>query len=172
MQRLIADLLEYSRAGTRGRPLEPTDAYSALREATRNLAAAIQENNAAVTNDNPPTVKADSTQLAQLFQNLIGDEIKFRKPDEPPRAHVSASRHGDAPASEWLFAVRDNGVGIDPKFKDRFFIIFQRLHAPGKYPGTGIGLAVRKKIVERRGGRIWVDSTPGQGSTFYFTLPE
>jgi two-component system, chemotaxis family, sensor kinase Cph1 len=119
-----------------------------------------------VTHDLLPTVVADDTQLTQLFQNLISNAIKFRG-DQPPRVHLSAARN----ENEWVFAVRDNGIGVDPEYADRIFVIFQRLHTSADYPGTGIGLALCKKIVERHGGRIWVDSHPGQGATFYFTLP-
>ncbi|MGB9006431.1 MAG: ATP-binding protein, partial [Candidatus Aminicenantales bacterium] len=165
MQRLINDLLTYSRIGTRGNPLEPTDAHSALGEAIKNLAATIEENRAIITNDELPTVRADASQLVQVFQNLIANAIKFRGKDIP-RVHVSAQDHG----REWVFSVRDNGIGIDPQYADRIFQIFQRLHTRQEYPGTGIGLAVCKRILERHGGRIWFESEPGKGSTFFFAI--
>ena len=172
MQNLINALLEYSRVTTRGRPPQPTDANVALQDALWNLQVAIEEAGATVTHDPLPTVLADPTQLMQLFQNLIGNAIKFRR-DEPPTVHISARPAADAgPAGKmWEFSVADNGIGIDPKFHERIFGVFQRLHTQRQYPGTGIGLAICKKIVERHGGRIWVESEPGKGSTFYFTLP-
>ncbi|MEJ5199804.1 MAG: ATP-binding protein, partial [Anaerolineae bacterium] len=172
MQNLINALLEYSRVTTRGRPPHPTDANAALADALWNLQVTIQEANATVTHDPLPTVLADSTQLMQLFQNLIGNAIKFRG-TEPPAVHISARPAADSgpTVKMWEFSVRDNGIGIDPKYHDRIFGVFQRLHTQQQYPGTGIGLAVCKKIVERHGGRIWVESEPGKGSTFYFTLP-
>jgi chemotaxis family two-component system sensor kinase Cph1 len=127
---------------------------------------AMEEAGAKVTRDPLPTVMADDIQLGQLFQNLIANAMKFRG-EEPPRIHVSAKQNGD----EWLFSVRDNGIGIDPTLTDRIFIMFQRLHGMKEYPGTGIGLAICKKIVERHGGRIWVESEIGEGTTFYFTMP-
>jgi hypothetical protein len=166
MQRLINDLLAYSRVSTRGKAPEPADCCSALGEARVNLSAAIEESQAVIANDDLPTVMADQTQLVQLFQNLIGNAIKFRG-SEPPRVHISAERKG----KEWVFAVRDNGIGIDPQYHERIFGIFQRLHNRDQYPGTGIGLAICKRIVERHGGRIWVESEPGKGATFYFTIP-
>jgi signal transduction histidine kinase len=166
MQRLIQDLLAYSRVGTEGKDFEPTDCSAVLNQALANLKAAIEESGAAVTSDPLPTVMADGTQLGQLFQNLIGNAIKFRN-QRPPLIHVSAKRDG----KEWLFSIRDNSTGFDPQFAERIFVIFQRLHAKGDYPGTGIGLAICKKIVERHSGRIWAKSEPGQGSTFYFIIP-
>ncbi len=166
MQTLINDLLAYSRVGTRGGERAPTDLGATLRHALGNLHAGIEETAAEITHGELPTLLADGTQLAQLFQNLIGNALKFRG-DAPPKIHVDASRKGD----DWLFSVRDNGIGIDPEFRERIFLIFQRLHTRQKYPGTGIGLAVCKKIVDRHGGRIWVESQPGEGATFYFTIP-
>ena len=166
MQQLINDLLTYSRVGTRGREFEPTDCEIILGQALENLQIAIEEKRALVTHDPLPTILADNVQLGQLFQNLIGNAIKFQGP-EPPHVHVSASRNENG----WVLSVRDNGIGIAPEYAERIFVIFQRLHTREKYPGTGIGLAVCKKIVERHGGRIWVESQPGKGATFYFTVP-
>lgn len=166
MQRLINDLLMYSRVGTRGKPFEPTDSHAALGHALANLGPAIEESQAIVTNDDLPFVLGDDVQLVQLFQNLVGNAIKFRRPEEPPRIHVSARRDG----AWWTFSVRDNGIGIGAEFFARLFAVFQRLHGRDEYPGTGIGLAICKRIVERHGGRIWVESEPGKGSTFRFTL--
>jgi light-regulated signal transduction histidine kinase (bacteriophytochrome) len=176
MQALINDLLAYSRVGTRGKPFEPTDCEAVFDQALANLQMAIEESGTVVTHDPLPTVMADATQLTQLFQNLIGNAVKFRG-EESPRIHVSAERLPPLQAGEgrgggeWTFSVRDNGIGIDPAYHDRIFLIFQRLHTREEYPGTGIGLAVCKKIVERHGGRIWVESQLGKGSTFYFTIP-
>jgi signal transduction histidine kinase len=166
MQGLINDLLTYSRVNTQGRPLEPTDLHVVLGEALRNLASATRESGAIVTNDDLPSVRVDPVQLQQVFQNLIGNAIKFRG-KVSPHIHVSAREEG----GEWLFSVKDNGIGIDAKHAEKLFVIFQRLHTREEYPGTGIGLAVCKRIVERHGGRIWFESEPGKGSTFYFTLP-
>jgi PAS domain S-box-containing protein len=167
MQRLINDLLTYSRVGTRGKPLEPTDSHSVLGEVLRNLQAAIDENRAIVTNDDLPIVRVDASQLTQVFQNLIANAIKFRG-ESPPRIHASAQDRG----REWVFSISDNGIGIDPQYKDRIFVIFQRLHTKQEYPGTGIGLALCKRVVERHGGKIWFESEPGKGSTFYFAIPK
>jgi len=167
MQRLINDLLTYSRVGSRGNPLAPTDSHAVLGDVLRNLAAMIEENRALVTNDDLPTVRADALQLAQVFQNLIANAIKFRSEDLP-RVHVSARDQG----REWVFSVADNGIGIDPQYAERIFVIFQRLHTRDEYPGTGIGLAVCMRIVERHGGRIWFESELEKGSTFYFTVPK
>ena len=166
MWRLINDLLAYSRVRTENGELESTDCEAVLRHSLDNLKAAMEENGAVVTHEVLPTVTANSPQLMQLFQNLIGNAIKFRG-SEPPRIHVSASRNG----SGWTFAVRDNGMGIAPEYAKRIFILFQRLHSREKYAGTGIGLAICQKIVERHGGYIWVESELGKGATFYFTLP-
>jgi len=167
MQTLINALLSYSRLETRGKPPEPTDSHDALGQALANLGTAIQECGALVTTDDLPMVKADEGQLVQLFQNLVGNAVKFRGP-EPPRVHVSAIPQGN----EWLFSVRDNGIGIAQEYHERIFTIFQRLHSREEYPGTGIGLALCKRIVERHGGTIRVESGPGSGSTFFFTLPK
>jgi nitrogen fixation negative regulator NifL len=166
MQKLINDLLAYSRVGTRAKALAATDCTAVLDQALANLKAAIETSGAVVTHDPLPTVMHDNLLLVQLFQNLIGNAMKFHV-EMPPRIHVSAGQKGD----EWVFAVRDNGIGIDPQYAERIFTIFQRLHTREEYAGTGIGLAICKKIVERRGGRIWVESQPGRGSTFYFTIP-
>ena len=166
MQGLINDLLAYSRVGTRVKGFEPTDCTAVLDQALANLKAAIEKSGAVVTHHQLPTVMADNLQLVQLFQNLIGNAIKFYV-EEPPRIHVAAEQEGN----EWVFSVRDNGIGIEPQYTERIFVIFQRLHSREEYPGTGIGLAICKKIVERCGGRIWVESQPGIGSTFYFTIP-
>jgi PAS domain S-box-containing protein len=166
MKRLIEDLLAYSRVGTRGGEFAPTDCAEVLGHVLNSLQLMIEEAGALVTHDPLPTVMADASQLEQLFQNLIGNAVKFRRP-APPRVHVSAERR----ANEWLFAVRDNGIGIEPQHRERIFAVFQRLHAREHYTGTGIGLAICKRVVERHGGNIWVESQPGQGATFFFTLP-
>lgn len=166
MQRLINDLLTYSRVTAQDKVFESVDCNGLLEEALSNLRVAVEENRAVVTHDPLPTVMADGGQLGQLFQNLIGNAIKFRG-KEPPQVYVSAERR----TGEWLFSVRDNGIGVDPQYAERIFVIFQRLHNREEYPGTGIGLALCKKIVERHGGRIWVVSQTGQGTTFHFTLP-
>jgi light-regulated signal transduction histidine kinase (bacteriophytochrome) len=166
MQRLINDLLSYSRVSTRSNPLEPANCEAILDQALTNLRATLQESGAVITHDPLPVVMADQTQLVQLFQNLIGNAVKFHG-EESPRVHIGIQRQ----EREWLFCVRDNGVGIDPQYASRIFVIFQRLHSKAEYPGTGIGLAICKKVVERHGGRIWVESAPGQGATFFFTLP-
>ena len=165
MRGLIDDLLTYSRVSRLGKPFEPTDLESTLDIVLLNLQASIKENNAVVTHDNLPVLMADGSQLVQLLQNLAGNAIKFHG-KEPPHVHVSAQDKG----SEYLFLVRDNGIGIAPEYFDRLFKIFQRLHTREEYPGSGIGLAVCKRIVERHGGRIWIESQVGKGSTIYFTL--
>jgi len=165
MQKLITDLLEFSRVGTRGKKFEPADCAAALGQALTNLRATIEASGAVVTHDPLPTLRADKTQIAQVFQNLIGNAIKFHG-DKPPHVHVSAEPR----ESEWVFGAHDDGIGIDPKYLDRIFAIFQRLHTREEYPGTGIGLAICKKVAERHGGRIWVESELGKGSTFFFTI--
>jgi PAS domain S-box-containing protein len=165
MQRLIQDLLAFSRVSTRGADLVPTDADAVLGNALANLKLTIEECGAAVSHDRLPTVKADAGQLEHVFLNLISNALKFRG-TAPPRIHIGASRED----GNWRFSVRDNGIGIEPQYFERIFVIFQRLNARADYPGTGIGLAIVKKIVERHGGRIWVESAAGSGTTFLFTL--
>ena len=166
MQQLIVDLLAYSRVGTQGQQTALIDTTQVLQRALFNLQRSVKDNKATVTWGQLPTIPADSSQLAQVFQNLIGNAIKFHG-DQPPQIHVDAWRNG----KYWEFRFKDHGIGIDPEFSDKIFIIFQRLHVKEKYPGTGIGLAICKKIIERHGGRIWVESSEGKGATFHFTLP-
>ena len=168
MQGLIQDLLAYSRAGTNGKELHEVSSDNALQEALTNLRITIEQSAAEVTHDSLPAVRTDEAQLTQVFQNLVGNAIKYRGA-EAPRVHVSATR---STGNEWTFSVRDNGLGIAPQYFERIFILFQRLHGRDEFEGTGIGLAICKKIVERLGGRIWVESQPEKGSTFYFALPE
>ncbi len=165
MQTLINDLLTYSRVTTRGSDLQAVDSHTTLGSALANLHNAIQESGALVTSSELPLVWADPTQLAQVFQNLIGNSVKYRGSDLP-RIHVSAQKVDQ----DWRFGVTDNGIGIDLQYKDKIFTIFQRLHSRDEYPGTGIGLALCKRIMERHGGAIWFESELGKGSTFYFTL--
>ena len=167
MQQLITDLLSYSRLGTRGKPFGPVKVEAVLEHATANLKPLIDQNSAVVAHQTLPEVQGDETQLVQLFQNLIGNAVKFHG-DRRPEVDVSAKREN----GHWLFAVHDNGIGIERQYWDQIFVIFQRLHTRQKYPGTGIGLAVCKRIIERHGGRIWLDSQPDRGTTFYFTLPQ
>ena len=166
MQRLINDLLAYSRVGTRGNARVEVDLADVLRETKSNLKHAIEESGANIVDHGLPRVVGDAGQLGQLLQNLLANAIKFRS-EAPPRIEVSAERE----RGWWRIAVKDNGIGIDPQYFERIFVIFQRLNPREKYPGTGIGLAICKKIVERHGGRIWVESAPDRGSTIYFTLP-
>lgn len=166
MQRLINDLLNYSRIQTRGNPFGETDFEEILGQTRINLQVAIEKSCALISNDSLPVLAADSNQMLRLFQNLIDNAIKFSG-DKPPRIHISAEKRDN----EYLFSVKDNGIGIDPQFKERIFVIFQRLHNKEEYPGTGIGLAICKRIVERHKGRIWIESEHGNGSVFYFTLP-
>ena len=165
MQSLIDDLLTYSRIGIRGAPLQPVDCAAVTTTVLHSLHMAIAEGDAQITCDSLPVVMGDATQLTQLFQNLLANAIKFRR-EKPVRIHIAAEPDGDF----WRFSVQDNGIGIAPEYFERIFVMFQRLHSRSLYAGTGIGLAICKKIVERHGGHIWVESVPGQGSTFYFTL--
>jgi light-regulated signal transduction histidine kinase (bacteriophytochrome) len=167
MQTLIDDLLSYSRVGTRGKEFEPIDLNNILKQALANLESPIHEAGAVISHDHLPILQADAAQMTQLFQNFIGNAIKFRG-EEPPAIHLAARREDD----HWLFSVKDNGIGINTEYFERIFVIFQRLHTRAEYPGTGIGLAICKKIVERHGGRIFVESEPGRGSTFSFTIPD
>ncbi|MGJ3254270.1 MAG: PAS domain S-box protein [Elainellaceae cyanobacterium] len=167
MQTLINDLLSYSRVGTRGKSFEQTDVGTCLKRALVNLKMAIDETDATITYDEMPQIMADETQLTQLFQNLIGNAIKFRGAHSP-HIHIHAQRRQD----DWLFAVQDNGIGIEPQYAQRIFMIFQRLHGRNEYPGTGIGLAICKKIVERHNGHIWIESELGKGTTFFFTISD
>ncbi|HXM37544.1 MAG TPA: PAS domain S-box protein [Gemmatimonadales bacterium] len=166
MQHLVADLLAFSRVDPRGGARVATDAQAVLDRALASLKLSIEDAGAVVTTDALPTLPADPGQLEHVFINLIGNALKFCGAQRP-EVHVSAARQDDG----WLFSVRDNGIGIDPQYFDRIFVMLQRLHARDVYPGTGIGLAITKRIVEGHGGRIWVDSQPGRGSTFFFTIP-
>jgi light-regulated signal transduction histidine kinase (bacteriophytochrome) len=167
MKQLIEDLLAYSRVGTRGREFRRVACEETLDAALVNLRAAIEAGGATVTRDPMPVLDGDDSQLTQLFQNLIGNALKFHGA-EAPRVHVGVLEHG----TQWEFLVRDNGIGIEPEYFERIFLVFQRLHGKNEYPGTGIGLAICKKVVDRHGGRIWVESQPGRGTTMHFTLPK
>lgn len=168
MQDLIHDLLQYARVGTKGKAFRPTPADRILADALANLAGTIEETQAEVQAADLPTLVCDASQMAQVFQNLVGNAVKFRRPGTRPVVRVSASRSDTG----WTIAVRDNGIGIAPKYFDRIFQMFQRLHGRGEYPGTGIGLPLCRKIVERHGGTMHVASEPDRGTTFSFTLPD
>jgi len=177
MQKLIQGLLEYSRVGTRGKPFEPTACEAIVDAAVANLKLVVEESGAKLTRGPLPTVMGDAVQLIQLFQNLLGNALKFRR-EAPPEMSIGAERRPKADAAslgvppyEWVFHVRDNGIGIEPQYFERIFVIFQRLHTQEQYPGTGIGLAICRKIVERHGGRIWLESETKKGTCFYFALP-
>jgi light-regulated signal transduction histidine kinase (bacteriophytochrome) len=167
MQTQINGLLEFARVGTQDESFETTDLNEVVKDAIANLSAAISESGATLSKDEFPTVPADRSQLLQVFQNLIGNAIKFRG-DAPPEIRIAAQHIGH----EWQFGISDNGIGINPQQADRVFMIFQRLHTQSEYPGTGLGLAICKKIIERHGGRVWIESEPGNGSTFHFTIPD
>lgn len=166
MQELINDLLLYSRVQTKGQAFRKTDCHERAQTAISNLTLAVEESGANITLGHLPTLLADGSQMLQVFQNLISNAIKFRA-EQPLQIQISATKADNA----WLFSITDNGLGIDMKYSDRIFIIFQRLHNREQYPGSGIGLAICKKIVERHGGKIWIESRPGEGTTFYFTIP-
>lgn len=166
MKLLINDLLAFSRVGTRGKEFAPVELEETLEQVMMSLQLMVEETGASITHDPLPQVLADDGQMLQLFQNLIGNALKFRG-TSPPKVHIGVRRQGD----DWLLFVRDNGIGIDAQFFERIFVIFQRLHNRNEYEGTGIGLAICRKIVERHAGRIWVESEPDKGATFYFTLP-
>jgi light-regulated signal transduction histidine kinase (bacteriophytochrome) len=166
MEALINALLGYARVGTKTEDLKLIDYNDTVECATTNLQVEIEKSRAIVTHDQLPTILADHIQIVQLFQNLISNSIKFQR-EEPPRVHISAEHK----EKEWVISICDNGIGIDPKHINCIFDIFQRAHNSSEYPGNGIGLAICKKIVETHGGRIWVESTPGKGSTFKFTIP-
>ena len=166
MSRLITDLLDYSRINSRAKPPEPVGMEAVLQRALDNLQASMRDTDAQITHDPLPTVLGDASQLVQLFQNLVGNALKFRAPERPVRVCIRAEKKDD----EWIFSIQDDGIGIEPQYAGKIFLIFQRLHTRAAYPGTGIGLALCKKIVERHGGRIWFESVPGRGATFFFTL--
>lgn len=166
MQELISSLLTYSRVGRAEIMLKPTDMNGIVTKVLQSLDVAIRENGAAVTCGPLPTLSVEPVLMTQLLQNLVGNAIKYHGSHDP-RVYVSAKRENE----HWRFAVKDNGIGIEPQYFERIFVVFQRLHTRQEYSGTGIGLAICKKIVERHGGRIWVESAPGEGTTFYFTLP-
>lgn len=166
MQALIHALLEFSRVGSRGTSRASVDMQEVFDGVLADLRSAIAESGASVTATPLPVVTGDAVQLGQLLQNLVGNAVKFRS-ERAVEVHVFGEQHG----GEWHFAVHDNGIGIDPRYADRIFVIFQRLHTRDRYPGTGIGLALCKRIVQYHGGRIWVESQPDQGATFHFTLP-
>lgn len=166
MQKLIEGLLAYSRISRRGTEFGQVDINEVFARAVSNLSSAVRESEAVVTKDELPVVSGDETQLLQLLQNLIGNAIKFRRPEIPPEVHIAAKRTG----AEWIFSVSDNGIGIEPQYFERIFLMFQRLHTRAQYEGTGIGLALCKRIVERHNGRIWVKSVPGKGTIFLFTI--
>jgi signal transduction histidine kinase len=167
MQRLIRDLLAYARVSSQAKPLQPTDASAVLSAILRQLQGTIEQNKAEVVCGTLPSILADEVQLGQVFQNLINNAIKFRS-EQPPRVEIGA----DLAEGRWRFSVRDNGIGMEMENAGRIFNMFQRLHTREKYEGTGIGLAISKRIVERHSGRIWCESEPGKGSTFYFTMPQ
>ena len=167
MQALIGGLLAYSRVGAGDYVTSRVDLNEALDAAQMNLSQELLETGAVITRDPLPTIIGEPTQLTQVFQNLLANASKFHRADVKPHIHVSATRRD----TKWVISVKDNGIGIEPEFFDRIFVIFQRLHTRAEFPGTGIGLSICKKVVERHGGRIWIESKPGDGTSFCFTLP-
>jgi PAS domain S-box-containing protein len=173
MQALINDLLALSRVGTQGRPFAPVDTAQTLQRVLGWLARALEESGGTVEAGPLPVVRGDAGQLEQLFQNLVANALKFRRPAERPVVRVTAERRDEGTAgAAWEFAVADDGIGFEPEFAEQIFVVFQRLHTRTEFPGTGVGLAIVKKIVERHGGRVWAEGTPGAGATFRFTLPD
>ncbi|MGZ7209405.1 MAG: sensor histidine kinase, partial [Methanobacterium sp.] len=169
MKEQIDGLLEFSRVGTKGGEFEPVDMNLILNQTIQNLNVSIRDSNAEITHEELPTVTGDANQLQRVFQNLISNAIKFRKPDEPPKIKISV--HESEDGKENVFSVKDNGIGMEEQYFERIFTIFQQLHTRDEYEGTGIGLSIVKRIIERHGGRVWVESEFGKGSTFYFILP-
>lgn len=169
MSTLLQDLVVYAQAGhSEGAPLPSMDANTALAEALGNLQEAVAESKARVVHNDLPTVRADPRQLLQVFQNLLGNAIKYRRPEHTPVIHVSAEKFG----GEVVFSVKDNGIGFEPQYAESIFEPFKRLHGQSAYPGTGIGLAICRKIIDAHGGKIWANGTPGRGAVFFFTLPD
>jgi len=167
MKALINDLLDFSRLDTKAKPMQLTDINEIIYDVTHNLKVTIKESNTQIEIiDKMPTVIADASQISQLFQNLVNNAIKFRNPNVSPHINISAEEQ----SNQWVFKISDNGIGIEKEYFDRIFIIFQRLNNREEYPGTGIGLAICKKIVERHGGQIWLESEVGKGTTFFFSL--
>jgi light-regulated signal transduction histidine kinase (bacteriophytochrome) len=167
MDTLITELLNYSRLATSDASFTSVDTNQVFEEAVSNLDVAISDSGAVITRDDLPTLTGAHTLLVQLFQNLLGNAVKFTKPGIAPEIHVSIAKK----QRQWVFAVRDKGIGIEPKYFERIFAIFQRLHTREEFAGTGIGLAMCKRIIERHHGRMWLESTPGEGATFFFSLP-
>lgn len=169
MRKMIQDLLEYSRVTTQGHEFKEVNSGNILKQVLYSLKTIIDENNAKITYDSLPLIFADEAQIGRVFQNLISNVIKYKKPDTPPKIHISSVQ--DNENKEYIFSISDNGIGIEEQYFDRIFNIFQRLHTREEHEWTGIGLSVVKRIVERHGGRIWLESEQGKGSTFYFTIP-
>lgn len=167
MKALVEDLLEFSSTGREDLKYEPTDCSLLVDKTIASLKPLLEETRAEITHSGLPSINSSEILIGQVFQNLINNAVKFRG-EKAPRVHISAEEK----KTEWEFSVKDNGIGIEKEYAERIFLIFQRLHGPEQYPGTGIGLAICKRIIERYGGRIWVESKPGEGSTFLFTIPK